>query len=289
MISKKDKAALIIRKNQALFRCPLCGGAMLLNDACSLMCPKNHSFDMARSGYLNLLTGAMRAKYPKELFQARHRVIGRGFYAPLIRELSAIVSSRAHHGARKKSSMLDVGCGEGSHLKLLRIQLPARDRFTMIGADIAKEGIHIAAAGEDIIWTVADLTRLPFRDSTIGVILNILSPANYPEFDRLLSRDGMVIKVIPGKDYLGELRQALCPQKEYSGERVADYFSEHLLSAETHDVRYTFPVEADLLPDIIAMTPLMWGVAKGDALPDIPAITVDLKILVGKRKTAGAR
>lgn len=260
-----------------------------MSDVCSLVCRKKHSFDMARSGYMNLLSSPMRAKYPKELFQARHRVIRAGFYAPLIKILASIVSSRVMNPAPTKSALLDAGCGEGSHLHLLRSMLSKRDRFTMIGADIAKEGIHIAAAGEDIIWTVADLTRLPFRDSTIDVILNILSPANYPEFDRLLSRDGMVIKVIPGKDYLGELRQALCPQKEYSGERVADYFSEHLLSAETHDVRYTFPVEADLLPNIIAMTPLMWGVAKGDALPDIPAITVDLKILVGKRKTAGAR
>ena len=263
-----------------------------MSDVCSLVCRKKHSFDMARSGYMNLLSSPMRAKYPKELFQARHRVIRAGFYAPLIKILASIVSSRVMNPAPTKSALLDAGCGEGSHLHLLRSMLSKRDRFTMIGADIAKEGIHIASAsGEDIIWTVADLTRLPFRDKTMDFILNILSPANYPEFERLLDKDGVVIKVIPGKEYLIELRQALSPQKEYSSDQVADYFSDRLLATDTREIRYVFPADESLLPDILAMTPLTWGVdaAKSAAMPPIPTVTVDLKIMVGKKKHAGGQ
>ena len=37
-----------------------------------------------------------------------------------------------------------------------------------------------------ILYGVADLARLPFQNRTIDVVLNILSPANYGEFYRIL-------------------------------------------------------------------------------------------------------
>ncbi|MDZ7835836.1 MAG: hypothetical protein U5K84_11455 [Alkalibacterium sp.] len=40
-----------------------------------------------------------------------------------------------------------------------------------------------------------------------------MSPSNYEEFDRLLKPGGRVIKVIPGEDYLKELR-ALQPGRQ---------------------------------------------------------------------------
>ena len=72
-----------------------------------------------------------------------------------------------------------------------------------IGIDLAKEGIAAASkAYPGIIWSVADLAAMPFADAQIDAILNILSPANYAEFNRLLKPGGIVVKVVPESGYL---------------------------------------------------------------------------------------
>lgn len=52
---------------QAL-RCPVCGGPLLLVGR-SLRCPKAHSFDLAKEGYVNLL--AIQKSMPPTLVTAR--------------------------------------------------------------------------------------------------------------------------------------------------------------------------------------------------------------------------
>lgn len=59
------------------------------------------------------------------------------------------------------------------------------------------------------MWFVADLANLPIADQSVAVIMNILSPANYQEFKRVLVDDGLIIKVVPRSDYLAELREAI--------------------------------------------------------------------------------
>jgi len=55
---------------------------------------------------------------------------------------------------------------------------------------------------------VGDLRRLPFADGTFSAVLDVMTPANYDEFRRVLSPDGMLVKVYPGQDYLREIRAA---------------------------------------------------------------------------------
>ncbi|WHT49041.1 methyltransferase domain-containing protein [Sporosarcina thermotolerans] len=103
--------------------------------------------------------------------------------------------------------LLDAGCGEGSHLCAIHSQLQIES--VGIGIDLAKEGISAASkAYPGIIWSVADLAAMPFQDFQIDVILNVLSPANYAEFNRILKRGGIVVKVVPESGYLQELREA---------------------------------------------------------------------------------
>ena len=55
-------------------------------------------------------------------------------------------------------------------------------------------------------WFVADLKRLPVRSAAADVVLNVFSPADYAEFRRVLAPDGELLKVVPGPDYLREVR-----------------------------------------------------------------------------------
>src|SRR5699024_12519226 len=81
-----------------------------------------------------------------------------------------------------------------------------------------------------IIWTVADLANTPFQDNQFDVILNILSPSNYTEFNLLLKPDGYVMKVVLQSGYLKELRVAFFVDTDkhsyYNAETVA-LFVEH--------------------------------------------------------------
>lgn len=288
-VKKKDRAAELIRKNQERFKCPVCNGAMALSSFYSLTCISNHCFDISKKGYLNLLTDRCSTVYPKEMFEARHKVCDQGFYDPLIDEIIKVIHKyKEYIGTKKELAVLDAGCGEGSHLNSLSSRITEDLKCNLFGVDISKEGINIGSNNSsDIIWTVADLTRLPFQNGSFDVVLNILAPANYLEFERILTDKGIIIKVVPGQFYLGELREAIYKNKKYSNDKVVDYFTNKLQVIHAQNVSYRFSVDEELLPYLLAMTPLIWGkdISEVNSLHEvhISAITVDLTILVGKR------
>ena len=72
-------------------RCPVCGSSMSLNGS-QLACRRNHSFDVARHGYVNLGTGRAgpHTGDSAAMVAARDRFLSRGHYRPL----AAAVRSR---------------------------------------------------------------------------------------------------------------------------------------------------------------------------------------------------
>src|SRR5690606_27512901 len=92
--------------------CPICGGP-LSEISRSFRCPRNHTFDRAREGYVHLLpTGHGRTKIrgqTAELGRARRRFLPRGYYDPQ----AAAVVGRVMSIQREGLTVVDVGCGEG--------------------------------------------------------------------------------------------------------------------------------------------------------------------------------
>src|SRR5579863_10563515 len=86
----------------------------LANDEKRLVCPQGHSFDVARSGYSNLLQPQdRRSKQPGDTaaaIAARRRLHDRGATEPLLRAITEIVE------ASPGESVLDAGCGDGYYL-----------------------------------------------------------------------------------------------------------------------------------------------------------------------------
>lgn len=279
-ISKKDRARRLIAENSGLFQCPICRGPAEI-DGYSLRCSTSHTFDLARKGYLNLLVSGKAPVYEQELFQARQQISSAGFFDPLIDKLVGII--RVYHSsANLDLRILDAGCGEGSHLYRLVNKL---DRQAVcIGADIAKSAINLAANhSADILWCVADLAGLPLQDRSISVILNILAPANYGEFARILHDGGIVIKVVPGPDYLKELRSSGSAET-YSNQRVIEHFQEEAVLLEQHRVSYEFEIAQKLWPHLVGMTPLTWSQDQEkllEAVQDQNRVTGDFTVLVG--------
>src|SRR5690606_17909713 len=163
--------------------------------------------------------------YDREMFYSRNIVYKNGFFTPMLEDISGLIVEKLGSGL-DGANILDAGCGEGSHMGHIIDSLKSSTDSILkgVGVDISKEGIVLASKNYfDIIWCVADLANLPFMDSQFDVILNILSPANYEEFNRTLKDDGILIKVIPGNSYLKELRDIFYDGTEkevYSNDEV---------------------------------------------------------------------
>jgi len=74
-------------------------------------CPRGHSFDVARSGYINLLKPQdRRSKRPGDMVAAvagRRRLHDRGVTQPLLQAIAEIMAASPCDG------VLDAGCGDG--------------------------------------------------------------------------------------------------------------------------------------------------------------------------------
>jgi 23S rRNA (guanine745-N1)-methyltransferase len=172
----------------------------------SLRCANGHSYDRARSGYVNLLQPQdRRAAQPgdrKEAIAARRRLIEGGYAGALFEALVAHASSLP-----PESRVLDAGCGEGSHLGRLADRLP----LACAGVDIATGAIDLASRRyPGVLWIVANADRrLPFPDGTFDLIVSITARRNAPEFARVLRPGGRLFIAVPAPDDLAELRSAV--------------------------------------------------------------------------------
>jgi 23S rRNA (guanine745-N1)-methyltransferase len=262
----------------------------------SLMCSNRHTYDFTKQGYLNLLTHPIKTKYGKELFEARRKLIADGgFFEPLCEAISDIIEESI--GTNQETlSILDTGCGEGSHLATICDIVRSKNQLavTGVGVDLSKEGVLVAAKNyKNHIWCVADLAHTPFRDKQFDVIFNILSPSNYSEFIRLLKQDGFVVKVVPQSGYLMELREALFddPNKQsYSNIDTVDHFNKHFTLVKQTRMQYTMNLKHPFIDALVQMTPLTWAIteekAKAFLEKDSVEITVDLDILIGRKTSS---
>lgn len=169
-----------------------------------MICPKGHSFDIARSGYINLLQPQeRRALHPgdsREAVAARQRLHDRGVNEPLRLAISQTVAVAA------RDEILDAGCGDGFYLGSLHREIG----FSAHGVDIATSAVDAAARRyPGCEWVVANADRvLPYADRTFSVVLSITGRMNPPEFRRVLRDDGRLLVAVPAPDDLIELRGA---------------------------------------------------------------------------------
>lgn len=180
--------------------------APLARDGRRYVCANGHSFDVARSGYVNLLQPQdRRSKNPgdtADAVTARRRFYERG--DPLI---DAIVRAFPVRG-----TLLDAGCGEGSHLDAFRRAYGIEPW----GVDISVPAIELAARTyRECSFVVANADRfLPFADASFDAAASITARMNAGEMRRVLRDDGALLVVVPGAEDLVELREAT------QGERV---------------------------------------------------------------------
>ena len=263
------------------FSCPICQEDLTLVET-SLKCNNRHSFDLAKFGYVNLTPQIKQsANYDKENFQNRQQILEAGFYQAILDAISELLAS-----SETSSTVLDIGCGEGFYSR--KLQESHSDK-TFYAFDISKDSVQIAAKSEAnwaVNWFVGDLARLPIKDTSMDILLDIFSPANYGEFRRVLSQNGILIKIIPTENHLKEIRQMVQDQltkKDYSNQDIKEHFQEHFSIQSSQTASLTKPITAEQRQALLSMTPLLFHVDQSKIdWSQLTEITIEAEILVGK-------
>lgn len=263
------------------FACPICQENLTLLET-NFKCCNRHSFDLAKFGYVNLAPQIKQsANYDKENFQNRQQILEAGFYQAILDAVSDLLAS-----SKTTTTILDIGCGEGFYSRKLQ---ESHSEKTFYAFDISKDSVQIAAKSEPnwaVNWFVGDLARLPIKDANMDILLDIFSPANYGEFRRVLSKDGILIKVIPTENHLKEIRQRVQDQltnKEYSNQDIKEHFQEHFTILSSQTASLTKTITSEQLQALLSMTPLLFHVDQSKIdWSQLTEITIEAEILVGK-------
>ncbi len=183
--------------------CPVRGCHLALTrEEKRVVCARGHSFDIARSGYINLLQPQeRRSKNPGDTVAAvasRRRLHDRGVTEPLLRAIAEMAA------AGPGDVVLDAGCGDGFYLG----SLAGERGFDAHGVDISIPAIDAAAKRyPSVEWIVANADRfLPYADRSFSIVLSITGRMNTDEFRRVLRDDGRLLVALAAPDDLIELR-----------------------------------------------------------------------------------
>lgn len=236
--------------------CPVraCGAA-LVRAGSSLRCGCGHEFDLARSGYANLLQPQdSRSREPgdaRDAVAARRRLVDRGVADGLARAVGTMLAT---HGIGAGAAILDAGCGEGFHLADACARLGAEG----CGVDISTPAVEIAAKRHrNLVWVVANADRvIPLANGSIDAVLSITARINRDEFARILRPGGLALVAVAAPDDLAELRDAVLGEssEKERASRVVETL-EPRFALETRE-RYAESLELDrpALDDLLAST-----------------------------------
>lgn len=283
-MKKIEKQRQFVNQHLDLFRCPTCHEPFTELKGNSIICNQGHRIDFNKHGYLHFLNGAADTEYGREMFLARRQLLSAGLFKPIVKAVAEVLPNRP-------LKILDVGTGEGTPLYQLAALRPDLDDC-LVGFDISKAGVTLATQlALNAFFCVADLRQLPFNDHSFDAVVELFSPSDYAEFNRVLAPGGTLVKVIPNADYLVELRHLLYDNEDqhanYDNSRVKELFAKHYPNCQTQRVRYRFAIPAGMQSALVEMTPLHWGRGAKQLtaaeLEELQAVTVDVSLLIAKK------
>lgn len=244
------------------FVCPKCGEKLNIEDR-RAVCPLSHSYDRSKDGYYNLLLSGSGGVHGdnKEMVLARRAFLGAGYYAPLARRLSSLVSEYTDEGC----ALLDAGAGEGYYTDIVERDLFLRDGKSDVSAfDISKDAVRqIHKKNQRISLAVAGSYHMPFSDGEFDTIINTFSPLALDETRRVLKVGGIFIMVIPGEDHLFDLKKVIyeTPYKN----TVADTHLEGFELLLDEPLSYKMQLDTkEKINDLFMMTPYAYRTKPSD-------------------------
>ena len=240
--------------------CPVCGQVLCREDR-TLRCAVGHCFDIARQGYVNLLTvDRKHARHPgdtKEQVAARKQFLDGGYYRPIADAVCRLLMPYA------PAAVLDAGCGEGYYLTRLQEAMPQAE---YAGIDISKDAVRYAAVrNRKALWLTATAAALPFPDASFDAVLSMFALTVEGEFARVLRPGGVYLQVLAGEEHLMGLKSVIYPQilrkEKVLRPQLQGFRLEH---SET--LEFEFAVrDHGQVENLLSMTPHFWRISKEGA------------------------
>lgn len=249
--------------------CPVCGKPLKKTEK-SFICEKGHVFDIAKEGYVNLLTGnrAGGGDNP-EMVAARRNFLGEDYYKCLREALRPLVFG----------TVLDACCGEGYFTQAI-----AESADNAFAFDLSKDAVKRAAKKiKNATFFVGNIANIPVADASIDVLTHIFAPM-HEECARVLKEDGLLLQVVPGKRHLWQMKQALY-EKPYENDNSSNLPPCFRI---TEEIRVTdiITVSHERLGDLLKMTP--YGYKTSEAATkkflELPQLKTEIDFIIYKAK-----
>lgn len=217
--------------------CPKCKKE-LIRIGNTYQCENHHSYDISKSGYINLLLNGKNSGDNKEMINARNQFLNKNYYLPLKEKIDDIIKTL------NLKHIIDIGCGDGYFDKGID---------NLVGVDISKEAIMKASKNNKKgFYIVSSGFNLPFSDNEFDLIINIFAPHDEKEFTRICNK--YILKVVPNKNHLIELKQLLYNDVHLKEEKHLNFKD----FKEIKEYKVTYQVVIDDLYELVLMTPYFY-------------------------------
>ena len=176
----------------------------------SARCTEGHSFDYARSGYLNLAPqGRGRVGDTAAMVRARDELLGTGHYQGIA---DAVVAA-ARAGGATAPVVAEIGSGTGYYLDAVVRALREADAGPQcgFGFDLSKPATALASRRHPgLRFAVADAeVAIPLLDSVADLVLSVFSPRPAAELGRVTRPGGELVVAFANRRHLERLRERL--------------------------------------------------------------------------------
>lgn len=253
--------------NSTLLLCPVCQGNLIKYTSEKVYkCSENHSHDIAKEGYVNLLMcNKKKSKDPgdsKEMVVARKEFLEAGNYKELSDNISKIVLNCLEGLNLDRFNILDLGCGEGYYLNNLINFLKEKElKANYYGMDISRNAVRYAGKlNKQATWLVGNNFSIPLEDNSIDCIFSVFSPIDIEECNRVLRDNGVLVKVFPNANHLIQFKKIIYSEitdKSYEQYKVD---TADMKFIQEQDVKFDVELNKKDIENLLEMTPHFWRV-----------------------------
>lgn len=217
------------------WKCPVCGAALYRAERV-WQCENRHSYDISKSGYVNLLPPKPAGKRHGDdrlMVDARAEFLARGYYDYLMDAVAELCLRLTP----ETPCILDAGCGEGAYTRRIYDRLCAAGKKPhLAGVDISTEAVRRAAKRlPEGLFCAASTAHIPLMDGQADAVVNIFSPFLPGEFHRVMRQGGYLLRVFPLARHLWELKAAVYDTPYENPPLTLD--AEGFTRAEEHTLR----------------------------------------------------
>lgn len=229
--------------------CPHCASP-LTREGNSILCEHRHTYDIAKSGYVNLHNTSSKKQSgdSKEMAASRTAFLDTGAYSRFMEEIRSLAGAG--------DVLVDAGCGEGYYTVAL-----SENFEHSYGFDLSRDSVMTAAkrakasgAGERCFFGVASVYSIPIANGAADCVTNIFAPCVEEEYCRMLKDGGILIVACAGTHHLEGLKAALYEQIRENTDRADLPKSMKLI--EKRNVSYNIVLDSpEMIRNLYMMTP----------------------------------